>query len=152
MAYFAKISEENEVLTVLTLDDKDTKNSEGVEVESIGQAYLQQHNNWPAELWLKTSVNTVNNTHTSGDNSKAFRGNGAGIGYTWDESNQIFWPRKPFTSWVKNIAEARWQSPIGDAPVLTAEQISQKEAFSNYWMYSWNEANQSWDLIDNFIS
>ena len=31
MAHFAKISEENEVLQVLTLDNKDCENSEGVE-------------------------------------------------------------------------------------------------------------------------
>ena len=41
MAHFAKISEENEVLQVLTLADKDMTNDEGVEIESIGQAYLQ---------------------------------------------------------------------------------------------------------------
>ena len=32
------------------------------------------------------------------DQSKAFRGNYAGIGYTWDEDNQIFWPKKPHAS------------------------------------------------------
>ena len=36
MAHFAKISEENEVLQVLTLADKDMMNAEGVETESIG--------------------------------------------------------------------------------------------------------------------
>ena len=48
MAHFAKISEENEVLTVLTLDDKDMLNADGVEEEIVGQTYLEQHNNWPA--------------------------------------------------------------------------------------------------------
>ena len=62
MAHFAKISNENKVLAVLTLDDKNTKNSEGVEVESIGQAYLEKHNNWPANMWIKTSYNTSKNT------------------------------------------------------------------------------------------
>ena len=41
MAHFAKISETNEVLTVLTLDNDDMTNSEGVEVESIGQALFR---------------------------------------------------------------------------------------------------------------
>ena len=54
--------------------------------------------------------------------------NYAGIGYEWDEDNQIFWPKKPFASWVKNIESASWKSPIGDAPALTAEQTSQNEA------------------------
>jgi len=144
MAHFAKISEENEVLTVLALDDKDTQNSEGAEIESIGQAYLQQHNNWPEELWIQTSYNTLNNTHNNGGTE--FRGNYAGIGYTWDEDNQIFWPKKPYASWVKHNASASWKSPIGDAPVLTAEQKSQNTANTLIWFYVWNEANTTWDL------
>mgnify|MGYP003651230874 CR=1 FL=1 len=148
MAHFAKISETNEVLTVVTLNNSDLLNSENIETESVGQAYLEQHNNWPANLWIQTSYNTINNTHSSGDNSKAFRGNYAGIGHTWDEDNQIFWPKKSFVSWIKNISEARWQSPIGDAPELTSEQISQNEAATHVWIYCWNETNTTWDLTD----
>jgi len=48
MAHFAKITETNEVLTVLTLNNSDMLNSDGVEEESVGQAYLEQHSNWPA--------------------------------------------------------------------------------------------------------
>jgi hypothetical protein len=129
-------------------------NADGVEDESVGQQYLETHNNWPAQMWIQTSYNTVNNTHSSGDNSKAFRGNYAGIGYEWDEDNQIFWPKKPYASWVKNTTDARWQSPIGDAPALTAEQEAQNtpadentEA-THGWHYVWNEEGQSWDLTD----
>jgi hypothetical protein len=70
-------------------------------------------------------------------------------GYFWDEDNNIFWPKKPYASWVKNTADARWQSPIGDAPALTAEQEEQNEADTHDWGYSWNEDNQSWDLSDS---
>tara|TARA_R110000787_G_scaffold44631_1_gene109431 strand:- start:445 stop:897 length:453 start_codon:yes stop_codon:yes gene_type:complete len=143
MAHFAKISENNEVLTVLTLDNKDMHNADGVEVESIGQAYLEKHNNWPAELWIQTSYNTYGGTHLSGNNSKAFRGNYAGIGYTWEEDDQIFWPKKPYASWIKNTTTVDWGSPIGDAPELTAEQISD---INNIYRYDWNESGQSWDL------
>ena len=66
------------------------------EDESVGQHYLEQHNNWPAPMWIQTSYNTSQNKHSSGDDSKAFRGNYAGLGYTWDEDDQIFWPKKPF--------------------------------------------------------
>ncbi len=55
MANFSKISETNEVLTVLTLNNSDMLNADGVETESIGQAYLEQHNNWPSHLWIQTS-------------------------------------------------------------------------------------------------
>ncbi len=144
MAHFAKISEENEVLQVLTLDNKDCENSEGVETESVGQQYLETHNNWPANLWIQTSYWTLNNTHLNG--GTPFRGNYAGQGFTWDSENEIFWPPKPYSSWVKNTSEARWQSPIGDAPDLTAEQIAQNAAGTHTNEYVWNESGQSWDL------
>jgi len=149
MAHFAKLGSNGKVIQVLTLDNKDMLNADGVEDESVGQQYLEQHNNWPAQMWIQTSYNTSGNTHSSGDNSKAFRGNYAGIGHTWDEDDQIFWPKKSYASWVKNNSEARWQSPIGDAPALTAEQTSQNEAGTHSWSYVWNEANTTWDLTDN---
>tara|TARA_R110000796_G_scaffold20849_1_gene61824 strand:+ start:1013 stop:1450 length:438 start_codon:yes stop_codon:yes gene_type:complete len=142
MAHFAKISENNEVLTVLTLNNVDMHNADGVEDETVGQQYLETHNNWPAQMWIQTSYNTQGGTHSGG--GTALRGNYAGIGYTWDEDDQIFWPRKPYASWVKNNSEARWQSPIGDAPTLTAEQIADKP---NIYHYDWNESGQSWDLV-----
>ena len=61
----------------------------------------------------------------------------------------MFFAKKPYASWVKNITDARWQSPIGDAPALTAEQQEQNEADTHKWGYSWNEDNQSWDLSDS---
>ena len=151
MAHFAKLGANSKVIQVLTLDNKDMLNADGVEDEAVGQQYLEQHNNWPAQMWIQTSYNTSNNTHNSGDNSKAFRGNYAGIGYTWDEDNNIFWPKKPFASWVKNTTDARWQSPIGDAPDLTEEQTSQNEAETHSWGYVWNEANTTWDLTDALV-
>ena len=93
MAHFAKIGMNGKVLQVLKVDNKDMLNADGVEDETVGQQYLQKHNNWTAEMWIQTSYNTYGNQHSSGDNSKAFRGNYAGIGYTWDEDDQIFWPK-----------------------------------------------------------
>lgn len=148
MAHFAKISEDNVVLQVLTLNNKDMLNEAGVETESVGQAYLEQHNNWPAHLWIQTSYNTQFNTHSSGDNSKAFRGNYAAIGMTWDSSNNIFWPSQPFPSWSKNTTTAQWESPAGAEPSITAEQKSQNIAGTHRWNYVWNEDNQSWNLTD----
>jgi hypothetical protein len=150
MAHFAKINENKEVLTVLTLDDKDMLNDSGVPNESIGQQYLQTHNNWPAHLWIQTSYNTLSNKHLLG--GTPFRGNYAGIGYTWDEENQIFWSKKMYPSWVKDITTASWKSPIGDAPALTQEQIDQNTANTHLWSYNWNETNQSWDLVNLLAS
>ena len=141
MAHFAKIEAEgNKVLTVLAVDNKDLLNAKGVEDETVGQAYLEQHNNWPAHLWIQTSYNTTGGKHNSGDDSKAFRGNYAGIGYTWDEDNNIFYPQKPFASWILNTTTATWHSPIGDAPDdLTDEE---KVALTSY---VWNEGTGAWD-------
>ena len=149
MAHFAKLGANGKVIQVLTLDNKDMLNADGIEDEAVGQQYLERHNNWPAQMWIQTSYNTLGNKHNSGDDSKALRGNYAGIGYIWDEDNNIFFPPKPHASWVKNTEDARWQSPIGDAPALTAEQQEQNEADTHSWRYSWNEDNQSWDLSDS---
>jgi len=149
MAHFAKLGANGKVIQVLTLDNKDMLNADGVEDEAVGQQYLELHNNWPAQMWIQTSYNTSGNKHNSGDDSKALRGNYAGIGYTWDEDDQIFWPRKPYASWVKNMTTANWESPIGDAPALTAEQTSQNDADTHRWRYDWNESGQSWDLTDH---
>ena len=149
MAHFAKLGANGKVIQVLTLDNKDMLNADGIEDEAVGQQYLERHNNWPAQMWIQTSYNTSGNKHNSGDDSKAFRGNYAGIGYSWDEDTNIFWPKKPYASWVKNTENARWQSPVGDAPTLTAEQEEQNEADTHQWGYSWNEDNQSWDLSDS---
>ena len=147
MAHFAKLGANGKVIQVLTLDNDNMLNADGVEDEGVGQQYLEHHNNWPAQMWIQTSYNTSGNQHKNG--GTPLRGNYAGIGYEWDEDNNIFWPKKPYASWVKYTTIANWKSPLGDAPALTAEQQSQNEAGTNSWVYEWNEANQSWDLTDH---
>ena len=140
MAHFAKISLNSKVLTVLTLNNEDMLNDDGVEDETVGQQYLERHNNYPAEMWIQTSYNTSSGTHNSGDNSKALRGNYAGIGYTWDKDNNIFYNKKPYPSWVLNTTTATWHSPIGNDPDdLTDEEKALRIE------YVWNEDGQSWD-------
>jgi hypothetical protein len=145
MAHFAKISDTSQVLGIHVVNNSNTLNADGVEEESVGQQYLEKHNNWPAQMWIQTSYNTKAGKHydnktedLSADQSKALRGNYAGIGWTWDEDNNIFYPKKPYASWVLNTTTAWWESPIGDAPSL-----SEAEKTTHY--YDWNEANQSWD-------
>ena len=149
MAHFAKINNDKKVIAVLTLNNSDMLNVSGIEEELVGQQYLEKHNNWPAQMWIQTSYNTQSGQHRNG--GTPFRGNYAGIGYTWDEGNQIFWPEKPYASWVKHISTASWKSPIGDAPALTEEQISQNTVNTHRWGYNWNDTNQSWDLINFYI-
>tara|TARA_R100001198_G_C5189827_1_gene182959 strand:+ start:558 stop:1004 length:447 start_codon:yes stop_codon:yes gene_type:complete len=142
MAYFAKISEENEVLAVLTLANSSMEDENGVETESIGQAYLQKHNNWPAEKWIQTSYNTKHNKHKQG--GTPFRGNLAIPGGTWDPVNNIFWDPSPSSNWTKNVSTASWLPPAGAAPELTDEQKADTE---NVYMYKWSEENQAWELL-----
>ena len=147
MAHFAKIGMNGKVIAVLTMGDKDMLNADGVEDESVGQQYLERHNNWPAQMWIQTSYNTSAGTHKLG--GTPLRGNYAGIGYIWDEDNNIFYPKSPYPSWVLNTTNAQWHSPIGDAPALTAEQQAQNDADTHRWGYTWNEAGQTWDLADS---
>ncbi len=138
MAHFAKLGANGKVIQVLTLDNKDMLNADGVEDETVGQQYLELHNNWPSQMWIQTSYNTINNTHKDG--GTPFRGNYAGIGHTWDAANNIFYGDKPYASWVLNTTTATWHSPIGDAP----DDLTDEEKAAGT-RYVWNEIGQSWD-------
>ena len=124
MAHFAKITEANEVLTVVVVDNSDVQDENNNEVESVGQQYLQTHSNWPAEKWIQCSYNTYRNVHSLG--GTAFRGNYASIGYTWDPTNSIFWEPQPHGSWTKNTSNASWEAPI------TYPSI--EENYAIYWV------------------
>ena len=134
MAHYAKLGANNKVIAVHVVADKDCLNADGIEDEEVGRQFLERIHSWP--LWKKTSYNTFNNTHRLG--GTPFRGNYAGIGMTYDEDNDIFIAKKPYASWVLNVAEARWQSPIGDAPA-----ISEEEHLTH--RYVWNESTGAWD-------
>ena len=138
MAHFAKLGANSKVIQVLTLNNSDMLNADNVEDESVGQAYLKKHSNWPAQMWIQTSYNTKNGTHKKG--GTPFRGNYAGIGMIWDEDNNIFYSKKPYPSWVLNTTTATWHSPIGDAP---DDLTDEEEAAGTD--YVWNEVGQSWD-------
>jgi len=136
MAHYAKLGANNKVIGVHVVNDADCKNASGVEDEEVGRQFLERIHSWP--LWKKTSYNTAGGQHKDG--GTPLRGNYAGIGMTYDDDNDIFIGKKPFASWVLNVAEARWQSPIGDAPALPEE-----ETLTHY--YEWNESTGAWDKI-----
>ena len=138
MAHFAKLGSNSRIIQVLTLNNSDMLNADGVEDEVVGQQYLERHNNWPAQMWIQTSYNTSRGTHKNG--GTPLRGNYAGIGYIWDEDNNIFYPKKPYASWVLNTTDAQWHSPIGDAP----DDLTDEEK-APHTHYEWNEVGQSWD-------
>ena len=139
MAHFAKLGVNGKVLSVEVVADADCQGADGTEMESIGVDFLNRVHGWP--LWAKTSYNTRGGKYYNADGtehsdqSKAYRGNYAGIGYTWDEDNEIFWPKQPHASWTKNTSTAGWDSPItypsvtddGQDPVVFTYSISWDE-------------------------
>jgi len=140
MAHFAKLGVNGKVIAVHGLDNDQMLNADGQEDESVGQNRLQQIHGWPAAMWIQTSYNTRGNKYynadgTEGDQSLKLRGNYAGIGYTWDEDNAIFWPKQPHASWTKNTTTAAWQAPI-TYPSVTDDGA---DPVVWNWSISWNE-------------
>lgn len=79
----------------------------------------------------RTSYNTISNTHR--ENGTAFRGNYAGIGYTYDEVNDVFYPPSPYNSWSLD-SNWVWQPPV---------------AYPDDGQgYTWDEDTVSWVLIE----
>ena len=115
MAHFAELDQNNVVLRVIVVENKDTSTPDGTEVESIGVAFCQR---LFGGNWVKTSYNAN------------IRKNYAGIGYTYDANRDAFIPPKPFASWVLNEDTAQWESPT---PVPTDGK-----------KYSWDENTKTW--------
>ena len=142
MAHFAKLGINSKVMAVHVLNNDDMKNADGNEDETVGQQRLQEIHGWPAQMWIQTSYNTKNNKYynadgSEGDQSKKLRGNYAGINYTWDEDNNIFWPPQPYASWTKNTSTASWDAPITSPSVTT---YTAADSSTQPWLIYWDEA------------
>ena len=64
--------------------------------------------------WIQTSYNTQGGKHLLG--GTPLRGNYAGIGYTYDRANDVFYAPKPGDDWVLNTTTWTWENP-NPAPV-----------------------------------
>ena len=66
--------------------------------------------------WVQTSYNTRGNVHYGQDGEPdggvALRGNYAGIGYTYDTNNDVFYLPQPYESWTLDETTWQWISPI----------------------------------------
>jgi len=120
MAHFARIDENNTVVSVIVVDNKDTADANGVEKEYIGAAFCER---LFGGTWKQTSYNGN------------IRKNYAGAGYTYDATIDAFVPPKPYPSWLLDTNTAQWQAP---APMPTDEKS-----------YSWDEATQTWVEVQN---
>ena len=95
ISHFAKLNDSNVVTEVLVLDDANTGGPDDTE-DNTGQNFLRKRLLEPTAVWKRADINTFRNTHSSGDNSKAFRGNYPGKNYTYDEAKNVFIPPKTF--------------------------------------------------------
>jgi len=122
MAHFALLDSNNIVTFVTVGRDEDNE----VDISTrTGQTYK------------KTSYNTRGGIHYGQDgqpdNGVAFRANYAGIGYTYDSTNDVFYAPKPYASWTIGAPTWVWQAPV---PYPT-----------NGKTYTWNETNQTWNVV-----
>ena len=65
--------------------------------------------------WIQTSYNTRGGVHYGQDGNPdggvALRGNYAGIGYTYDRTNDVFYAPQPGADWVLNKTTWTWENP-----------------------------------------
>jgi len=130
MAHYALLNYQNIVTKVCTGKNEDETDTN---IELVYQHMFGQ-------LCKRTSYNTRGGVHydpvtnePSADQSKAFRKNYAGVGYTYDHSRDAFIPPKPFDSWVLNETSCLWEAPV--------------EYPDDGERYTWNEDTTSWDLV-----
>lgn len=88
MAHFAEIDENNIVIRVIVVSDKDTADESGVENESIGIAFCKSLFGENTK-WVQTSYNNK------------IRGKYAGIGDTYDAAKDLFISPEPVI--VENV-------------------------------------------------
>jgi hypothetical protein len=126
MAHFAQLDENNIVVYVVVGRQED-EGKENELSERTGHIYKQ------------TSYNTIGGIHynpetnqPSEDQSKAFRKNYAGLGYTYDQDRDAFIPPKPFDSWSLDEESCLWIPPIPKP---------------DDGAYAWNEKNKTWEKI-----
>jgi hypothetical protein len=82
--------------------------------------------------WIQTSYNTIGNTHKLG--GTPLRGNYAGLNFTYDATNDVFYAPQPYPSWTLNQSTWSWEAPT---PMPTDEKN-----------YRWDEATTSWKEVD----
>lgn len=108
MAHWAEVDENNVVIRVVVTDNDSPNEGYDWLVETLGGT------------WLKTSYNTRGGVYMTpnssplvadADQSKAFRGNYAGEGYTYDADRDAFIPPQPFPSWTLNESTFDWDAP-----------------------------------------
>ena len=123
MAHYAILNDNNLVINVIV--GKDEESDSGVDWE-------QEYSKVTGNTALRTSYNTFQNQHQNG--KEPFRGNYAGIGYSYDATNDVFIPPKPYPSWVWNLSTCSWKAPT---PYPDDDNV-----------YIWDESTTSWVKVE----
>ena len=108
MSHFAKV--ENGLVTQVVVAEQ-----EFIDTGALGHGFIQ------------TSYNTIGGVHTQG--GTPLRGNYAGVGFTYDATNDVFYAPQPFDNWVMNSSWL-WVPPIA-MPV-------------DEYFYTWNQETTAW--------
>jgi hypothetical protein len=117
MAHYAFLDSNNVVTEVIPGKNE---GEDGIDWE-------QWYGDFRGQVCKRTSYNTIGNVHNNG--GTPYRGNYAGIGYTYQADIDAFVPPQPFPSWTLDV-NAQWQAPI-TMP-------------TDGKMYSWDEATTLW--------
>ena len=112
MAHYAFITDG--IVTEVITGIDETELIEGLDTETW-------YGNYRGQLCKRTSYNSK------------IRGTYAGIGFTYNEAEDIFITPQPYPSWIRT--GSFWNAPT---PMPDDEK-----------MYSWNEKNQTWDHLEN---
>jgi len=118
MAHFAELDENNVVLRVIVVGNKDTADASGVEKEYIGAAFCER---LFGGRWVQTSYNNKIRKHY------------AGIGFVYRADIDAFVPPQPFPSWALDIDTVVWQPPL---PMPVDGKL-----------YVWDEQTLSWKQV-----
>ena len=124
MAHFAKLGVGN-IIERVEVVSNDIATTEQAGVDFLNNLYGTR------DVWKQTSYNTIRGEHLLG--GTPFRKNFAGKGYKYDQTRDAFIPPKPFNSWILNEDTCLWE-----APVAYPDDDNR---------YTWNETNQTWDLV-----
>lgn len=103
MAHYAFIDGNNIVTEVITGRDEDDLAPGVTSWENYYGAFRGQR-------CVQTSYNTQAGVHALG--GAPFRGNYAGIGYTYDEGLDAFIAPQPYPSWVLDEETFSWVAPV----------------------------------------
>ena len=141
MGHFALLNSEN-IVTFVTVSRDEDDNRELEISQQTGDKYRRTSYNTRGGIHYQADNNTP-----SIDQSKAFRKNYAGLGYSYDEQRDAFIPPKPYPSWLLDEFSCLWDSPI-PYPDITNIPLP----YQIYNRYFWNEEIVNWELQKPFES